>query len=134
MENLTKYAVDSYEAIQNKMEEGNRNRSIGSTLMNQSSSRAHTVITVEFKIKETMGNKKMEKLSIINLVDLAGSEKLSKTEAKGDRMKEGCAINKSLTVLGLVISSLAEKSMGKDKNKVIFIILPILFIYLGCSL
>ena len=65
-----------------------------------------------------MGGKKMEKLSIINLVDLAGSEKLSKTEAKGDRMKEGCAINKSLTVLGLVISSLAEKSMGKDKNKV----------------
>jgi kinesin family protein 1 len=31
VENLTKYAVDSYEAIQNKMEEGNRNRSIGST-------------------------------------------------------------------------------------------------------
>jgi hypothetical protein len=98
------------------MEEGNRNRSIGSTVMNQSSSRAHTVITIEFKIKETLGNKKMEKLSIINLVDLAGSEKLSKTEAKGDRMKEGCAINKSLTVLGLVISSLAEKSMGTGKN------------------
>lgn len=61
----------------------------------------------------------MEKLSIINLVDLAGSEKLSKTEAKGDRMKEGCAINKSLTVLGLVISSLAEKAMGTNKNKIV---------------
>lgn len=81
VESLTKYAVDSYEAIEKKMDEGNRNRSIGSTLMNQSSSRAHTVITIEFKIKETLGKKKMEKLSVINLVDLAGSEKLSKTEA-----------------------------------------------------
>ncbi len=40
-------------------------------------------------------------------MDLAGSEKLSKTGASGDRMKEGCMINKSLTVLGIVISSLA---------------------------
>jgi hypothetical protein len=31
------------------------------------------------------------------LVDLAGSEKLNKTGADGDRMKEGCAINKSLS-------------------------------------
>ncbi len=48
-------------------------------------------------------------------MDLAGSEKLSKTEASGDRMKEGCAINKSLTILGIVISALADKSMGKSK-------------------
>ena len=34
VENLSKYAVDSYEGIQDKMDEGNRNRSIGSTLMN----------------------------------------------------------------------------------------------------
>jgi len=61
----------------------------------------------------------MEKLSVINLVDLAGSEKLSKTEAKGDRMKEGCAINKSLTVLGLVISTLAEKSLAKKDQKIV---------------
>ena len=57
------------------------------------------MITIEFKIKEVAGGKKMEKLSIINLVDLAGSEKLSKTEAKGDRMKEGCSINKYIPIL-----------------------------------
>jgi hypothetical protein len=39
VEGLTKHPVDSYESINDKMEEGNRNRTIGSTLMNNSSSR-----------------------------------------------------------------------------------------------
>ena len=89
VENLSKYPVDSYEAIEAKTEEGNRNRTIGSTLMNASSSRAHTIITIEFKQIEIIDKRKTEKLSVINLVDLAGSEKLSKTGATGDRMKEG---------------------------------------------
>lgn len=89
VEDLTKHPVDSYPSIEAKMEEGNRNRTIGSTLMNASSSRAHTIITIEFKQIENVGGRKSEKLSVINLVDLAGSEKLSKTGATGDRMKEG---------------------------------------------
>ena len=43
--------------------------------MNQTSSRAHTVITIEFKQIKVVDGRKMEKLSVINLVDLAGSEK-----------------------------------------------------------
>ena len=91
------------------------NRSIGATLMNQTSSRAHTIITIEFKqvIIEDEGKRKTEKLSVINLVDLAGSEKAGQTGAEGQRLKEGCAINKSLTVLGNCISILADKSTGK---------------------
>ena len=49
VEDLTKHPVDSYESIATKMEEGHTARSIGATLMNQTSSRAHTVITIEFK-------------------------------------------------------------------------------------
>jgi len=67
--------VDSYEAIEAKMDEGYRNRSIGATLMNATSSRAHTIITIEFKQITTIDGRKMEKFSVINLVDLAGSEK-----------------------------------------------------------
>ena len=89
VEDLTKYAVDSYEAIQSKMDLGNQSRTIASTQMNASSSRAHTIITIEFRQKQHFEKKMMEKLSIINLVDLAGSEKLSKTGVTGDRMKEG---------------------------------------------
>jgi len=46
-------------------------------------------------------------------VDLAGSEKAGKSGATGDRLKEGCAINKSLVVLGTVIKVLADKGKGK---------------------
>jgi hypothetical protein len=56
---------------------------------------------------------------VINLVDLAGSEKAGQTGAEGQRLKEGCAINKSLTVLGNCISVLAEKASGKSKNAVV---------------
>lgn len=102
------------------MEEGYRNRSIGATQMNATSSRAHTVITIEFKQKEYgEGGKCAEKFSVINLVDLAGSEKAGQTGATGDRLKEGCAINKSLTVLGQCISILADKAMGKQKGTVV---------------
>lgn len=76
--------------------------------MNASSSRAHTIITIEFRQMETINNKKREKFSVINLVDLAGSEKVGKTGATGDRLKEASQINKSLSSLGMVISALAE--------------------------
>ena len=89
VEELTKYAVDSYEAIERKIEIGNTNRTIGATLMNASSSRAHTIISIEFKQKKEYDKKKIQKLSVINLVDLAGSEKVGKSGATGDRMKEG---------------------------------------------
>jgi Kinesin motor domain len=100
VQDLSKHPVDSYEAIEAKMDEGYKNRSIGSTLMNATSSRAHTIITIEFKQVYFEDGRKNEKFSVINLVDLAGSEKAGQTGATGDRLKEGCAINKSLTVLG----------------------------------
>jgi len=101
------------------MDEGYRNRSIGSTLMNATSSRAHTIITIEFKQITINDGRKNERFSVINLVDLAGSEKAGQTGATGDRLKEGCAINKSLTVLGQCISILADKANGKEKKTVV---------------
>ena len=53
---------------------------------------------------------------MINLVDLAGSERSGSTGATGDRLKEGCNINKSLLILGNVINCLADKAIGKNKN------------------
>lgn len=49
------------------------------------------------------------------MVDLAGSERQKKTNATGQRLKEGTAINQSLLTLGTVISKLAE---GNSKDHI----------------
>ena len=116
VDGLSKHPVTSYEQISKKMDEGYNNRTIGSTLMNATSSRAHTIVTVEFKQVTMVAKKRSEKLSMINLVDLAGSERSGSTGATGDRLKEGCNINKSLLILGNVINCLADKAIGKNKN------------------
>ena len=116
VDGLSKHPVTSYEQISNKMDEGYDNRTIGSTLMNATSSRAHTIVTIEFRQITMVAKKKSEKLSMINLVDLAGSERSGSTGATGDRLKEGCNINKSLLILGNVINCLADKAIGKNKN------------------
>lgn len=51
-----------------------------------------------------------------SLVDLAGSERANSTGATGQRLKEGANINKSLTTLGKVISSLALASQSDGKK------------------
>ncbi len=116
VDGLSKHPVTSYDEISRKMDDGYNNRTIGSTLMNATSSRAHTIVTIEFRQITMVAKKKSEKLSMINLVDLAGSERSGSTGATGDRLKEGCNINKSLLILGNVINCLADKAIGKNKN------------------
>lgn len=113
VDGLSKHAVSSFEEIEKVMATGESHRSKGATLMNSESSRAHTVIQIEFKQVETFKGKKAQKLSVINLIDLAGSEKAGQTGATGDRLKEGCEINKSLSCLGDVIKALVDKQNGK---------------------
>lgn len=98
-----------------KKDEGTANRTIAATNMNATSSRAHTIVTINLiqKYKNDAGAE-MAKSSLINLVDLAGSERADATGATGDRLKEGAAINLSLTSLGNVISALADNSAGKN--------------------
>ncbi len=106
--------VGSYKEIEEKMDEGTHNRTVASTNMNATSSRAHTIVGITFiqKAKNESG-KEMAKTALVNLVDLAGSERVDSTGATGDRLKEGAGINKSLSCLGNVIHALAEQSEGK---------------------
>lgn len=115
VEGLKKVPVGSYAEIEKRMEQGTQSRTVASTNMNATSSRAHTVVTIIFDqiIKSDSGETK--KSSVMNLVDLAGSERADSTGATGDRLKEGANINKSLSALGNVISALADLSMGKKK-------------------
>ncbi|CAE7461729.1 Kif13a, partial [Symbiodinium pilosum] len=115
IDGVIKRPVECYEAIETTIEEATEHRTVGSTLMNATSSRAHTVQIIEFKaIKDGSAT-----VSMINLVDLAGSEKAGQTGATGDRLKEGSHINKSLSALGNVIEKLADRGGEKKKNVVI---------------
>ncbi|XP_021365706.1 kinesin-like protein KIF28P isoform X2 [Mizuhopecten yessoensis] len=116
VEQLTSCSVNNYKEIDNKINDGTRNRTVASTSMNATSSRAHTIVAITFTQKtpnET--GQSMTRTAIVNLVDLAGSERADSTGATGDRLKEGSAINQSLSSLGNVIKALADQSTGKKK-------------------
>ena len=119
VDGLSQLAVTSFLEINDLMVEGNKNRTVASTNMNNSSSRSHAVFTVILTqtLIDLESGVSGEKVSRMSLVDLAGSERAVKTGACGQRLKEGSNINKSLTTLGLVISKLADQTSGKTKDK-----------------
>ncbi|XP_052091437.1 kinesin-like protein KIF28 [Mytilus californianus] len=113
-EGLKIVPVSSYVDIEAKTEEGTRNRTVASTAMNATSSRAHTIVGITFVQKYiNAAGEETAKTSIVNLVDLAGSERAESTGATGDRLKEGAAINQSLSCLGNCIAALADNAGGK---------------------
>ncbi|OSD05270.1 kinesin-domain-containing protein [Trametes coccinea BRFM310] len=92
-------------------------RTVAATLMNERSSRSHSVFTLRIRGENALTGESCE--GSLNLVDLAGSERLEKSGAAGDRdrLKETQNINKSLSALGDVIAALGEKGEGKgDKH------------------
>merc|ERR1712091_592940 len=111
---LTSFIVKSSHEIDQVMQAGKKNRSVGATLMNSGSSRSHAIFTIIVECAE-VDEKRGEHIHVgkLNLVDLAGSERQSKTEATGHRLKEATKINLSLSALGNVISALVD---GKSQH------------------
>ena len=89
--------------------QGTKNRKKGSHDLNKDSSRSHTILTVYLISEFQSGGESYKKYGKISFVDLAGSERLKETHSKGGMVKETGNINKSLFVLGKVISSLTDK-------------------------
>uniref|UniRef100_A0A673ZM01 Kinesin-like protein KIF28P n=1 Tax=Salmo trutta TaxID=8032 RepID=A0A673ZM01_SALTR len=108
VEGLRRVPCDSVEQL---MEQGTRMRTTATTHMNANSSRSHMLIILQLKQVSHIAH--ITKQSNINLVDLAGSERQRVSGSEADRLKEGTAINLSLTTLGNVISALADVAVGK---------------------
>jgi kinesin family protein 1 len=125
VEDLRTILVTTYAEVEKMIDVGQRTRTVASTAMNATSSRSHSIFSVVVTQTRLAGKDASSSAALasdvtskVNLVDLAGSERQSSTGAVGDRLKEGCAINKSLSALGNVISALAENcNPGSKKAK-----------------
>ncbi|NXV71830.1 KIF14 protein, partial [Atlantisia rogersi] len=108
-----------FSLLQSWLELGNKQRATAATVMNDKSSRSHSVFTLimtQTKV-ELVDEEQCDRrlTSHINLIDLAGSECCSTAQTTGERLKEGVSINKSLLTLGKVISALSRQSQNGKK-------------------
>ena len=107
LSNCVEHAVKDRNEVLSLLEIARRNRSVGATQSNEGSSRSHSVFT--FKVKMSNPVMKEHRDGVFNFVDLAGSERLNVSKVEGERLKETQNINKSLSVLGNVMTALAKK-------------------------
>jgi len=103
-------------------------RSVAATLMNERSSRSHSVFTLRITgVNVGCGTETTEGTGekcegCLNLVDLAGSERLNvsfngNAPIEKDRVRETQNINKSLSALGDVIAALGERGTQGNEGK-----------------
>ena len=97
---------ESPDDIYRLIREGNKHRAVGSTDMNNQSSRSHSVLMIHVTQKLSNGTQLEGGL---NLADLAGSERLDRTNATGIGLKEAMKINQSLSALGNCINALTDR-------------------------
>ncbi|EGG19232.1 putative kinesin-14 [Cavenderia fasciculata] len=117
VEGLKEVEINSPESAMELLRIGTNNRHVAATAMNSSSSRSHSVLTLNLEsTTKTEDGLTKTRYSKLRLIDLAGSERQKCTEAAGTRLKEAGSINKSLSVLGNVIRSLVEIANGKPRH------------------
>ncbi|RCV24066.1 hypothetical protein SETIT_5G055100v2 [Setaria italica] len=107
IENLVAVTVNSFQEVKRLYEVGTRLRSTAYTMANSTSSRSHCLIRLSLTSFDAPERKKAR--NKLWMIDLGGSERLVKTKATGKRLKEGKAINLSLSALGDVIDALQTK-------------------------
>lgn len=97
------------------LHEGIRNRKTSSHELNKDSSRSHSMLLIHAISEEkNEDGHSYRKFGKISFVDLAGSERLKESKSQGAMIKETGNINKSLFILGKVISALGDKKKTKS--------------------
>ncbi|PIK48750.1 Kinesin-II 85 kDa subunit [Apostichopus japonicus] len=109
VKDLSAFVVNNADDMDRIMTLGNKNRSVGSTFMNEHSSRSHAIFSITVERSDEGADKEQHvRVGKLHMVDLAGSERQTKTGATGQRLIEATKINLSLSTLGNVISSLVD--------------------------
>ena len=130
VEQLTTLNPRTWEECIQQIAAGVSERTVAATLMNDESSRSHSVFQISVVQTETIApppDQPYEKpivttrTSRINLVDLAGSERLKKSGAQGQQLKEAAGINQSLSTLKKVIDALVTNGTEKNPKKQVVI-------------
>jgi hypothetical protein len=114
VENLVVFDCRKPEDVVEAILEGTKNRKIGSHELNKDSSRSHCILTLYIICEFNADGQSLKKYGKISFVDLAGSERLKESKSQGEMIKETGNINKSLFVLGKVISTLTDKKAQKQ--------------------
>ncbi|ERE68378.1 kinesin-like protein KIF18B-like protein [Cricetulus griseus] len=94
---------------------GNCSRTQHPTDANATSSRSHAIFQIFVKQQDRVpGLTQALQVAKMSLIDLAGSERASSTHAKGERLREGANINRSLLALINVLNALADAKGRKS--------------------
>ncbi|XP_072859843.2 kinesin-like protein KIF11 isoform X1 [Pogona vitticeps] len=108
---LEEVTVHNKDEVYQILERRAAKRTIAATMLNQYSSRSHSVFAVTLHMKETTADgEELVKFGKLNLVDLAGSENIGRSGAVNRRACEAGNINQSLLTLGRVITALVERT------------------------
>nr|XP_013794952.1 PREDICTED: kinesin-like protein KIF18B [Apteryx mantelli mantelli] len=114
VQGLSFHQPKSAEQLLEMLANGNKNRTQHPTDANATSSRSHAVFQIYVKQQDrVVGLAQDLQVAKMSLIDLAGSERASVTKTKGERLREGANINRSLLALINVINALADAKSKK---------------------
>ncbi|KAG8446474.1 hypothetical protein GDO86_014073 [Hymenochirus boettgeri] len=114
---ITEVSTINAKEIMQLLMKGNKQRTQEPTAANKTSSRSHAILQVTVRQKSRVKNITQEvRVGRLFMIDLAGSERASQTQNRGQRMKEGAHINRSLLALGNCINALSERVGNKYIN------------------
>ncbi|KAM9426328.1 kinesin-like protein KIF19 [Pholidichthys leucotaenia] len=114
---ITEVSTVNAQEIMELLMKGNKQRTQEPTAANQTSSRSHAVLQVAVKQQNRYRDILQEvRFARLFMIDLAGSERAAQTQNRGQRLKEGAHINRSLLALGNCINALSDKNGNKYVN------------------